>query len=178
MCFYLFNCFVKHCIVEKSSSQDRDPCVFLCTSDQFHPSALHQVLPLWFWNTSPALQTCLVCSHRHQLPPSLLLMPSTAPQPCQSAHWVCCPAWCPTDRQTNPLERPAGGRAAQPQGAPALGEEDPPQQLLPRGAHLATAEVPATGKEFPMACEAASTQQNCCPVSKSTACISVRKLHT
>ena len=63
-------------------------------------------------------------------------------------------------------------------GCTSAGRGGPPQQLLPRGAHFAAVEVPAMGKGFSMDCEAASTRQNRCPISKSKACISVWKLRT
>lgn len=63
--FFSSNCFVKHHIAKKSSLQDRHPCVFFCISCQFNPWALHQVSSLCFWNTSPALQMCLIYSHGH-----------------------------------------------------------------------------------------------------------------
>lgn len=124
------NRFVKNCIAKKSSLQDRQPCVFFCTFEQFHPSALHCVPSLWFWNTPAALRTRLVCSHGHQLPwwqrslnwaaPSFPPMPSAAPQSCWTADQICCPAWHPTDRPPGA----AGGRAAKPPGAPALGAQE------------------------------------------------------
>lgn len=115
------------------------------------------------WNTPCLLpQPLCVAEISGQGCPFLLPHAQHSAAALQSAHWVCWPAWSFTERSPCWVSRitTAG-------------------KLLPRGAHFFAAEVPAMGKEFSMDCEVASTQQNCCPISKSKACISVqRKLRT
>lgn len=126
------NRFVKNCIAKKSSLQDRHPCVFFCTFEQVHPSALHRVSSPWFWNTPAALRTRLVCSHGHQLPwwqRSLDWAAPSFPPHAQRSPSVlpnCSSGLLPCLTPHGQIPGATGGRAAKPPGAPALGAEENP----------------------------------------------------
>lgn len=104
-----------------------------------------------FWNISVALQTHLVCSHRHQLPRAAPFLPPHAqhsPLALRKHSLHSLPYLMPTDRPTPWSDRQEGWQAA---GSTNAGHEGPPPwQLLPRGAHFTAVEVPAMGKEFSM----------------------------
>lgn len=149
-----------HC-PKNSSLRVRHPCVFFGTSEQFHPSTLHWVSSLWFWNTSPALRNLLAPTDTISLggrdpSPALPLLsppyPAEPPKPCQS----------PPDRPRGETSRRAAER-----GPP------PSQQLHPRGAHTCHAWNASNG---PRASN--GLWQNRCPISKSKAHISLQKLRS
>lgn len=129
-----------HC-PKNSSLRVRHPCVFFGTSEQFHPSTLHWVSSLWFWNTSPALQNLLAPTVTISLggrDPSPALPLLSPPYPAEPPS----PAKAP---QTDPEERPAGGLRSE--------DHHLHSSSIPGVPTLATPGTPATGQELPMDCD-------------------------